>query len=269
MSFESTAIGALDYAPCRYGNSKLLFRGPRRDLTKPYISFLGGSETYGKFVEKPFVDLLDMTVEPSCVNFGCQNSGVDVFLNDPFLSDAAQRGRLTVLQVPTAQNMSNRLFTVHPRRNDRFLSATQLLRALYPDVDFATFNFNKHMLLHLSEQSEERFALVRQELHQAWSARMRTLLERITGQVILTWISHKAPSEEEDHTHEPWYVTPGMINDIREQVTQYVEIVLPIGDETADMVFPETEALAAQETLGPQAHSTIANALRPVIEKYC
>ncbi len=268
MSFESTSIGALDYAPCRYGNSKLLFRGPRRDLTKPYIAFLGGSETYGKFVERPFVDLLDMTVEPSCVNFGCLNSGADVFLNDPFLPDAAQRGLLTVMQVPTAQNMSNRLFTVHPRRNDRFVSATQLLRALYPDVDFATFNFNKHMLLHLSQLSEERFALVRQELHQAWSARMRTLLERISGKIVLTWISHKAPSEEEDHSHEPWHVTPGMIDEIRDRVTEYVEIVLPEQDETAEMVFPDTEAPAANETLGPQAHNTIAAALRPYVEKY-
>ncbi|MDC1223540.1 DUF6473 family protein [Ascidiaceihabitans sp.] len=46
MTYDVLGAGNLDYLPCRYGTSKLLFRGPRRPLKEPYIAFLSGTETY-------------------------------------------------------------------------------------------------------------------------------------------------------------------------------------------------------------------------------
>jgi hypothetical protein len=60
-----------------------------------------------------------------------------------------------------AQNLSNRLYTVHPRRNDRFLRASGILRTIYRDVDFTEFHFTRHMLDHLRCLSEDRFDIVR------------------------------------------------------------------------------------------------------------
>lgn len=34
MTYDALGAGALDYLPCRYGTSKLLFRGPRRPVKK-------------------------------------------------------------------------------------------------------------------------------------------------------------------------------------------------------------------------------------------
>jgi uncharacterized protein DUF6473 len=59
MTIDALGLGALDYLPCRYGNSKLLFRGPKRSLDEPYIAFIGGTETYGKFLAKPFPVLVE------------------------------------------------------------------------------------------------------------------------------------------------------------------------------------------------------------------
>ncbi len=56
MTYMKLGQAALDYYPCRYGASKLLFRGPRRRLQGDYVAFLGGTETYGKFIETPFRD---------------------------------------------------------------------------------------------------------------------------------------------------------------------------------------------------------------------
>ena len=53
-------------------------------------------------------------------------AGTDDLRDSPALAVA----RLTVLQVTGAQNMSNRFYSVHPRRNDRFLKASPLLRAM-------------------------------------------------------------------------------------------------------------------------------------------
>ena len=59
MAYEKLGHSPLDYMPCRYGASKLLFRGPRRVLEAPYVACLGGTETYGKFIEAPFPALIE------------------------------------------------------------------------------------------------------------------------------------------------------------------------------------------------------------------
>ena len=38
MTYSSLAEGGLNYFPCRYGTSKLLFRGPRRRLDGRYVA---------------------------------------------------------------------------------------------------------------------------------------------------------------------------------------------------------------------------------------
>ena len=54
MAYEKLGGVSLNYDPCTYPDSKLMFRGPQRDLTSDYIAFLGGTETYGKFIAEPF-----------------------------------------------------------------------------------------------------------------------------------------------------------------------------------------------------------------------
>jgi hypothetical protein len=128
MTYYALGAGALDYLPCRYGTSKLLFRGPRRPLKEPYIAFLGGTETYGKFIANPFPELIEQSIGRTCVNLGCVNAGVDVFATDPQIVKIASGADVTVLQLMGAHNMSNRFYTVHPRRKDRFLKPSTLLQ---------------------------------------------------------------------------------------------------------------------------------------------
>lgn len=268
MTLDSMGGSALDYLPCRYGNSKLLFRGPRQDLNVPYVAFLGGTETYGKFVEDPFVTLLDRQIGPTCVNFGCINAGVDVFLNDPFLPEAAHKARVTVLQVPGAQNMSNRLYAVHPRRNDRFVSATKMLQSIFPDVDFAGFHFNKHMLGHLQALSPDRYRIVEQELHEAWKARMEHLTQKISGRIVLLWVSERRPDDVDREDTEPMHVTRDMIEHIRSHVTEVVEVIPSqeaLQTRCEGMVYNEMDEPAARQIMGPAVHQEIADSLYPVL----
>jgi hypothetical protein len=64
---------------------------------------------------------------------------------------------VTVVQVLAVQNLSNPYYTVHPRRNDRFLRASARLQNLYQDVDFTEFHFTRHMLQTLQMVSAPRF----------------------------------------------------------------------------------------------------------------
>ena len=270
MTLDSLGDKALDYLPCRYGTSKLLFRGPHQDLSKPYIAFFGGTETYGKFVSRPFVAQIDDALPLTCVNFGCLNAGVDVYVKDPFLPEAAHKSVLTVMQVPRAQNMSNRLYQVHPRRNDRFVAASTMLQAIFPDVDFATFHFINHMLTHLRDVSEERFKIVEQEMFEAWKARMEFLSRSIAGRILLVWLAERSPDEPDAPGFAPPFVTRDMLDQVRGHVTEFTEVVLSdkvINEGSVGMVFNELEGPAAREIMGPKGHAEVAEHLTPIIAK--
>jgi len=275
MTYDVLGPGALDYLPCRYGASKLLFRGPRRSLDQPYIAFLGSTETYGKFVQEPFPALVEAAIGRVCVNFGQPNAGIDAFAQDPFVISAAAGAEVTVIQIIGAQNMTNRFYAVHPRRNDRFVSTSTLLRTIYRDVDFADFHFNKHMLNRLMQVSPERFEVVRDELQQAWIARMQLMLKQIPGKIVLLWFADHPPDSTDPFElgelgKDPLFVTRDMLIEIAPHATRTVEVV-PSGEAmsqgTAGMFFTAMEEPAAAEVPGPAAHREAAIALAEEIRQ--
>jgi hypothetical protein len=277
MTYEMMGASALNYAPCRYGVSRILFRGPQRRLDVPYVAFLGGTETYGKFIKTPFPALVESTLGVNCINFGVSNAGVDVFLNDVVRIQVADKARATVLQVVGAQNLSNRFYSVHPRRNDRFVSASPVLSAIYPEVDFSEFHFTRHMLSALHKVSPERFEVVRNEVRTAWSARMKLMLGHMTGPVLLLWFADRAPQEEQESTvnpsdlADPLFITRGMIEDLAMHADGYVEVVASrdaIRAGTTGMVFSEMEEPAARHLLGPRAHGEAAVLLAEALQRY-
>ncbi len=270
MSVHGGGHGALEYYPCRYGTSRVLFRGPRRQIDHDYIAFLGGTETYGRFIEYPFPARIEQRIKVACVNFGVVNAGVDLYLNDPAVMEIVALAEAKVLQVMGAQNLSNRYYSVHPRRNDRFLRASDRLQSLYPEVDFTEFHFVRHMLGRLSQTSEDRFAEVLDELRMAWTARMKSLVTQLRGQVVLTWFADHPVPDEVPTTLEgdPLFVSREMIETLRPRVSEVVEIVASgkaMEEGTRGMVFSDFEACAAEQLLGAQAHDEAADALDRVL----
>ena len=199
MKQEPIDLGELSYSPCKYGASRMLFRGPKRRLDRPYMAFIGETETYGKFIHKPFPTLVEKAMRQTCINFGCVNGGIDVFVNDPPIMEICNEADMTVVQVMGAHNLSNRFYSVHPRRNDRFLQASTVLQAIFDDVDFSEFSFTRHMLSALHSRSLDRFNIVVEELRSAWVARMTKLLRQIGPRAILLWFS------EEEMNNEDWF----------------------------------------------------------------
>lgn len=271
MSCEDLGLPPLNYDPCRYDGSRLLFRGPQRTLEGEYIAFLGGTETFGKFIPQPFPDLVEDISGVACVNFGWPNAGIDVFAHDRALLDCAGRARLTVLQVPCAVNMSNAFYNVHPRRNDRFLCASATLRSLFDEVDFTEFSFTRHMLSRLQEVSPDRFAFVRQELSETWVAGMQELLDAIASPVILLWLSKRRPEDSADSLvpdDDPALVSRDMLNAVLETASGGAEVVVSqkARDEgTEGMAFSRHDLTAAAKVLRPMAHREAAEALIPVV----
>lgn len=272
MAFENAGCGTLDYLPCRYGKSKLLFRGPRRRLDGVFCAAMGGTETYGKFVRDPWPALLEARIGLPVVNFGYLNAGIDVFAHEPQVAEVSRRACLSIIQLMDAHNMSNRFYAVHPRRNDRLLHASSLMRGIFPEIDFTEFNFTRHMLNALRLRAPDRYDLLVEELRTAWVARMGMLLNRVAGRKILLWIG--------DYTRPSVGVGAGaegapqllLTRDLVEQVRSNADdliFVQPSDSARATgvegMYFGPLEAAAAAEMPGPWVHEEIAAVLEPAV----
>ena len=266
VTIDAKPKTAIDYRPCRYGASRLVFRGPPRALDGPYVATLGGSETFGKFVAHPYADLLEARLGEPVVNLGVMQAGLTLFLDDPGVLPVASGARMTVVQVLGAHNMSNRFYSVHRRRNDRFLKAAAPLRMLYPDLDFTEFHFTGHLMQCLEKGAPEAFEAVVEELKTAWVHRMKALLSAIRGERVLLWISDRRPEDTTDTTGDtdPLFVDRAMVEAVLPDTSGLIEVVAsPEAREEgldARSFLPGEEA-AARALPGPLFHREVADAL--------
>ncbi|MCL6284489.1 DUF6473 family protein [Ruegeria sp. 2012CJ41-6] len=264
MSYQVPGATSPDEMTCYYGNSRLPVRGPRRDLDARYVACLGGTETFGRFVTAPYSELLERKLKRKSVNLGGVNCGLDAWLGDPDLIDIAKGAELCVLQLPALQQLSNRFYRVHPRRNDRFLRASDGLQALYPDVDFTEFHFTGHLMRHLQAADAERFETIKTELERAWLNRMQHLISVLDTNVVLL----RLQIETEDMIGDPAPVSAGMLARIAPQAQAVLDIpVRPAGQsmELGDMIFGTLQQPAAEHMLGPATHQVIADRLTRTI----
>lgn len=271
MTFENLGVRSLDYQPCNYGDSGLSFRGPKRDLGGDYVAFLGGTETYGKFISRPYPAIVEAETGLTCVNLGLNAAGPDSYLNAPSVLDAAAGAQLCVVQIMGANNLTNRFYAVHPRRNDRFIRASQLMQTIFREVDFTEFHFTRHMLGRLATVAPERFRLVVDEVQQAWMARMGSLLTRLETEVVLLWFADHAPEDQMDPTgaeQDPFGIERWMIERLRPRVSRVVEVVASpaaLACGTDGMIYADMDEPVARGMMGPAAHDEVAGAVVDVL----
>jgi Domain of unknown function (DUF6473) len=263
MMQVQAGAGALDYFPCRYGLSKAMFRGPARDLSGDYVVALGGTATFGKYVEEPFPRLLEQAMGKSVVNLGGLNAGPDFYLSDQATLRVISRARLAVVEVTGADTLSNPYYSVHIRRNDRFVAPRQALRDLYPEVDFTDIHFTRHLLSVLRRTDPVRFRVLEEGLRSNWLARMRALMAHLPLRRVLLWLG-----EDIEPSFGPMMVTAGMLEALRPAYTTLVRVVpseVASAEGQDQMRFPETEAALARCLPGLAVHREVAAKLGPAV----
>lgn len=254
---------ALDYRLATIPGSRLQVRGPLPDFSDPFVAILGGNEVFGKYVASPFPELLADRLGLPVANLGVAHAGLSLFSEEQVLLDIASKADVTVLQVLGAQNMSNRLYSVHSRRNDRFLGVSPALRELFPQVDFAEINFTGHLINSLQAASSEAFDILVKELKWAWVQRMRRVLSLIRGDVILLWVSDHGPDTTSGDTAfaEPHFVDGAMLAEIAGSYTALVDVLVEPTAAMDGKIFPEKEATAAERVPAQSDHARIADSL--------
>lgn len=272
MAFLAGGAGALDYFPCRYGGSRLTFRGPKRALSGDYIAVLGSSESYGPYVTAPFPALIEERLGVEVANLACLNAGPDAYLGDPGALEVVAGARVAVLQVMGALNLSNRFYSVHPRRNDRFIAASAQLRGLFRDVDFTEINFTRHLVRTLAARGEERFLPVADELRAVWLLRMKALIQRLPPRRVLLWTGDHAPPAPgmAGPFLAPELVDRAMVASLAQRASDYVEhVASPAAraEGVRAMQFSPAEEAAARAQPAAAVHREAAEALVPVLER--
>ncbi|MEX0349255.1 MAG: DUF6473 family protein [Paracoccaceae bacterium] len=260
MSYQVSGAASPAEMTCFYGNSRLPVRGPRRDLDARYLACLGGAETFGRFVPSPFCELLERRLKRKTVNLGGVNCGLDAWLADPDLISVASGAELCVLQLPVLHQLSNRFYRVHPRRNDRFLRASEQLQALYPEVDFTEFHFTGHLMHRLKAVDSGRFLTVQTELERAWQSRMQQLIAVLDTSVVLL----RLQTLTEEASGDPVPLSAQMLARIAPNAQAVLDVpVHPAAEsmELGDMIFGTLQQPVAEHMLGPATHQIIADRL--------
>ncbi|MEM7745618.1 MAG: DUF6473 family protein [Pseudomonadota bacterium] len=268
-----------DYRAYRFGRSRQVFRGPQPDLSKPYLAFVGSGYTFGRYVDMPFPQILANQFEMTALNLGTDGAGPGFFLADPEVRESASKSTVCVVEAMSASAISNRMFTVRPRRNTRLHEVSDLLTGVYPEVDFERFAFTKPMLRYLRDLDESRFRLVVNEMKNAWIGRTQTLLSSLKCKTVLVWFATREPedlrSDPDDPTgmSYPHYVDRAMIEAVRNVADAYVEcstsVGLPqdlrIGGRT--VLFRPSGAPIDEnrEMPSPQMHQAVSEQLLPEI----
>ena len=270
-----------DYKAYRFGRSRQVFRGPQPDLRGAYLCFLGASHTFGRYTDQPFPTLLGEKLRMVSLNLGTDGAGPGFFLGDPEVKQAASDAAVCVVQVMSASAISNRMYTVRPRRNVRLHEVSDLMRGIFPEVDFERFAFVKPMLRHLEMVDPDRYKLVVNEMKNAWIGRTQTLLASLSSPKILFWFSRRSPDDNaydpNDSTDEgyPAYVDEAMIQTVKGAAEAYTECVTEIGlpqDLTVDgrTVLYKPSGMPIdhnREFPSPEMHHAAAEVLMPEVRR--
>jgi hypothetical protein len=176
------------------------------------VVFLGGLAAR----DGPLAEGLARTLGRPVANLGAANAGPDYYLARAQDLKALARSRAAVVQITGADRLSNPFYTVHPRRNDRFLAATPALTRLFPGVDLTEIHFTRHLLMVLEAADPRAFAQVQAGLQAAWTARMRQLLRLLPKVRVLVALP------EGGGQTGPKLVTTGMLDALQPEVSAVI-----------------------------------------------
>ncbi len=253
MGYGTALIDSGEIELYRFGRSQQVFRGPRPSLKSPYIAFIGGSEPFGKFVASPFPKLVQKKIKTSCANWGTPGAGPGFFLKDPVILEACSNAEICVVQAMNAEPLSNRMYSVFPRRNQRIRGVSDALKSLYPKTDFSRFKYVSAMLKHLRQEDARAFQIVHSEMTAAWMARMLELLADIETTKILLWLDVKGV---------PSVITEDLVDSLAPHVDQVLKI--QIDEEMQGGILGG----ASRESfwMTRPVHELVANRLTPSIK---
>ena len=197
MSYVTMDARPVDFILCQYGNSKNLFRGPKKSCKHSYVVRLGGADTFGGKVPDPFSAMLEREMSMPILNLGAQHSGAGFYTEDDAVHEIIENAQVVFMEAPSVVNQSNSFYRVHPRRNDRFVTALDPLYDLFPEADFVECHFTKHLITKLITIDAAQADIVFRTLQDKWVRNLTIMRARWRAKTVVHWYKKPQVSHPE------------------------------------------------------------------------
>ena len=197
MSFVAMDTRLVDFILCQYVNSKNLFRGPIKFCTHSNGVCLGGTDTFGGKVPDPFSAMLEREMGIPILNLGAQHSGAGFNSEDDAIHEIIENVQVIFVEAPSVVNQSNPFYRVHPRRNDRFVTALGPSYDLFPEADFFECHFTKHLIIKLITIAEARAVIVFRTFQDEWVRNLTIMRARWRAKTVVHWYRKPQTSHPE------------------------------------------------------------------------
>ncbi|MEM0908384.1 MAG: DUF6473 family protein [Pseudomonadota bacterium] len=222
MSYQNADLNLLDYGDAEFGVFRQSFRKPPVTPASQYISFIGAAQTYGRYVAKPFPELIEERLDIPCFNLGTGGAGPAQFINDTEVLRAINASELCVIQVMSGRSVNSRYFSIRAVRNAQVKDISPAILSGCPELKDRQITF-AHDLLHLvSLENPTLYNAVVEDLRYRWVETYKRLLSVITTQKLLFWFSERTPTDTETNYGDgrelakfPHLVNQEMIDEIK------------------------------------------------------
>lgn len=188
------------------GAGDVLFRGPIPDLGAPYVAVVGGAQTFGRFVDRPFPALLAERLGLPCLNLGIGGAGPRFALG-PDILPLLQGARLVIVQVFSGRSSSTSQFD--NQRGGRNFGSVLANNRWVAYEDYFRHEFergDRELTERIVAETRDDFGFMLAELGR---------LLRVPA--VLLWLSRRVPDYEID-----WSTTFGILNDYPQLIDRAV-----------------------------------------------
>lgn len=227
MSYQESDQHFMDYQLWPFKPMRRHLRGPKPDLTRPFLACIGSAHSFGRFCEYPYPTLLGKELGLEVLNLGCAGEGPGFILGKEEALAVINRAQFVVVQMTSARSMSNSVFEA-PH------NTAQIRRRDEPDSPLLQADPAYHRYLRTA--SEKDVVALRDEIRNEYVETMHRLLDLITPPKILLWFSIRSPeySEGTSSLTEYWgefphFVDRRTVSRVQSSATQYVEVVTKRG----------------------------------------
>lgn len=183
--YQDCDIDIADYRQFVVPGCPVAFRGPAIDpLHAPQGSFfscLGAAQTFGRFISRPFPDILAEANGLDALNLSVGGAGPGFVLQYPELITAMNRGRFVILQCMSARHESNSRF-----RAEGYIEYLNDMR--HGDIVDSVTAWTRI----LDEEPDEAPRYL-QESRESWLETTRKLVSVLTVPVVFFWFSRREP----------------------------------------------------------------------------
>jgi hypothetical protein len=202
-----------------------MLRGPRRwSGRKPFLTFLGAAQTFGRFVEHPFPEIVSGVLGADHINFGSAGAGPEYYLKKSATVEYVNRSALCVIQVMSGRSVSTSLlesiggggmlkFRDGPRAGTNAMAA-DAYRILVREYG--------------TDSASRQLA----EARQRWISCYNELFDKITVPIALLWMSSRSPDTSADPDAQgnlgefPHLIGSNELGAIRREGVHLIECVL-------------------------------------------